>query len=362
MKKIITLLLTLILVFAVGFTACSTNSSSGEPSQEPSSPTYTRVDDDGNESETGSYVLFGSYPQSDVTESMGTSLASYVATLTTSSNLNGWTSYGYYIENSNATNYMWYKDVEHGGSKYRAVYFTSYRPYYTGDSSSTGESYQDNNGYYTSNVYWFKFEPIKWRILEEFDGTVTLLAEMILDSQDYNYTDSSRTINGTTVYSNNYEYSSIRAWLNDSFYDTSFDETQKALIQTVEVDNSARSTNPDNNATEWNDGLNDYACNNTNDKVWLLSEQEVTRASYGFATDASTEDTVRRKKPTAYSQCQGAFTSASLYDAGNGSWWLRSPNYYFGSHSRGIDSGGETGVGRSVDINYGVVPAVQISL
>ena len=325
---------------------------------------FTRVDENDDKSDTGSFIYFGSYPQSDVTESMSTILADKVAALPTSSNLNGWTSYGYYIESSNETDFMWYKDVEYSGSKYRAVYFTSYRPEKTSYDSSKYATYQDDNGYNISNVYWFKYEPIKWRILEESNGKATLLAEMILDSQDYNYTSSSRTIDGKTVYSNNYEYSNIRKWLNDNFYNTAFSELEKALIQTVEVDNSARSTNPDNNATEWNSGVNSYACNNTNDKVWLLSQQEVTRASYGFATSPYTYDTVRQKKMTAYSQCQGVYTSTEPDYVGNGYWWLRSPNCNYNSSMRGSCCYGKSSSSQDVrEILYGgVVPALQISL
>lgn len=93
---------------------------------------------------------------------------------------------------------------------------------------------------------------------------------MILDSQDYNYTRSSRTIDGKTIFANNYEYSNIRKWLNDNFHNTAFNELQKALIQTVEVDNSARSTNPDDNATYWNSGVNSYACKNTSDSLVII--------------------------------------------------------------------------------------------
>lgn len=408
MKKIITLILSLILAFSVGFTACkgnknvssssssiiqseegsstsstvskeesvssaesesatnssisssSSSSTSGE-SQEPTGEGYTRVDAEGNESKTGSYVYFGSYPQSDVTSSMGETLASNVSTKPPSSNANGWTSYKYYISSSNSTDFMWYKDVEYSGSKYRAVYFTSYRPYYTENSSSTSNTYQYDNGYYTSNVYWFKYEPIKWRILEESNGKATLLAEMILDSQEYHDNYSTRTINEETIYANNYEYSSIRKWLNDNFYNTAFNATEKALIREVEVDNSARSTSPD--TTLWNSGTNNYACNNTNDKVWLLSEQEVTRSSYGFATDASTYDTVRRKKTTAYSRCQGCWTSTSSSYAGNGRWWLRSPYVNDDRYARLVSGYGSSVNGNLVSrTNLGVVPALQISL
>ena len=47
---------------------------------------------------------------------------------------------------------------------------------------------QDDSGYYTNTVYWFKFEPIKWKVLSESDGDAFLCADMIPDSQDFHHT------------------------------------------------------------------------------------------------------------------------------------------------------------------------------
>ncbi len=256
---------------------------------------------------------------------------------------------------------MWYVDKEYGGEKYRGVYFTSYRPKYPDDTSSAYNSKQDDNGYTTSNIYWFKYEPIKWRILEESDGYATILAELILDSQEYysEYRYDSFSHNGGTGYANNYALSNIRKWLNDTFYNTAFSSLQQTLIQTVTVDNGARSTYPDNyNATD-----NEYACSNTNDKVWLLSEQEATKASYGFDTDYSNYDTARRKTASDYARSQGAYMeSGGTYD-GNGLWWLRSPDHDDSSNARESFCDGDTNA-----VNYvystacGVAPALKIKL
>ena len=101
----------------------------------------------------GNYIYFGEYPQTKVTDgSITNALRSAAGTLPTSSNSQAWTSYGYYI-NSSVSNYMWYIDLTYSGEKYRGVYFTSYRPYWTDEISSAGNSYQDDNGYSTSTVY-----------------------------------------------------------------------------------------------------------------------------------------------------------------------------------------------------------------
>lgn len=365
MKKIVTLFLTLVIVLSVGVTACknsgsdaSDGSSSNEESREPIIPQYARVDEDGNESKTGKYLLFGSYPQSDVTNETGTILAESVE-LPTDENSNGWTSYKYYIQDKNDQDFTWYKDVEYNNEKYRAVYFTEYRPFKTTENGSENNR-QENNGYITGNVYWFKFEPIKWKILSSTDVRATILSEMILDSQPYNYSVYSVT-EDRVIYPNRYDRSSVRAWLNNDFYNTAFNTLEKAEINTVEVENGVASANPYLYPGYFNNGINEYACVNTYDKVWLSSMQEVTKNDYGFDVKTGTSAT-RQKKTTAYSRCQGAWTSKTTEYAGNGIFWLRSPFHYDGSYAHYVDYDGYISYHQVHSTDYGVVPALEIML
>ena len=324
---------------------------------------YTRININGEEDAEGRYLYFGTYPQSEVTdEDVKTALTAQAGELPTEADSKAWTSYGYYIDGSKGTDYMWYIDVEYNYEKYRGVYFTSYRPDFT--TYSTGNRYQFNNGYITSTVYWFKYEPIKWRILSEESGEALILCEMIIDSQEYcHYTTTSQfSHNGGTGYANNYALSNIRKWLNETFYNTAFSDLQKAIIQVTTVNNSARSTNPNGNATQWNSGMNSYACADTQDKVFLLSEQEVTNTVYGFNSNNSNQDTVRLKQNTDYAKCQGARTSTESSDYGNGMWWLRSPYFNDGKRAWWVFNGR---VNTANDVNYtssGVVPALKIQL
>ncbi|MBQ4444259.1 MAG: InlB B-repeat-containing protein [Clostridia bacterium] len=311
----------------------------------------------------GDYLYFGTYPQSEVTDSaIKSALNTAAGTLPTASNARAWTSYGYFISSSTSTDYMWYIDLTYGGEQYRGVYFTQYRPYYTSNSSSADNSYQDNNGYNTTTVYWFKYEPIKWRILSEADGVALIFAEMALDSQEYcHYTSTSQfSHNGGTGYPNNYALSNIRKWLNDAFYNTAFNDLQKQLILLTTVDNSARSTSDSgNNLTQ----ASSYACANTEDYIFLLSEQEVTNSAYGFNSSCYNYDAARRKQNTDYAKCQGAWTSTDSSYKSNGHWWLRSPYYSDSSDARYVSYYGYAGNYRSVDLTgYGVVPALKISL
>ncbi|MBQ4444280.1 MAG: InlB B-repeat-containing protein [Clostridia bacterium] len=314
----------------------------------------------------GNYIYFGTYPQTEVTDStIKTALNTTAGTLPTAENAQAWTSYGYYI-NGSVSDYMWYIDLTYNGEKYRGVYFTSYRPYSTRFSSGASNSIQDENGYTTGNVYWFQYEPIKWRILSEAGGEALILCEMIIDSREFyheNVDYYTFSHNGGTGYANNYALSNIRKWLNDTFYNTAFNDLQKELILLTTVNNSARSTNPDSSATAFNSGNNTYACANTQDYVFLLSEQEVTTAAYGFSSNYGDKDTARRKQNTDYAKCQGAETSTNSSYYGNGYWWLRSPISSYSYSARFVSYYGNVGSYRNVgDTSSGVVPALKIRL
>ena len=303
-------------------------------------------------------VTFGSYPQSLVTNSsIKYNLKEKIGKLPTYSNNYNWTSYGYYKDGSNSTNYMWYQDITFNEEKYRAVYFTSYRPTSTVNGSTQEKSHQDNNGYYTSNVYYFKFEPITWKVLklDNDKNKAFLFANIALDSQSFNNVDESKTVNGETIYANNYEYSTIRQWLNYYFYNTAFNINEKSIILDTVVDNSAESTG----VTE-----NIYSCNNTLDKVFLLSYQEATTLEYGFGENYIM-DVNRQLKATDYATVQGCYQSTDDEFLGNCYWWLRSAkkmiqNAVYYIEPRGDDFGYMT-----YSINYtvfGIVPALWISL
>mgnify|MGYP004659646383 FL=1 len=296
-------------------------------------------------------IYFGSYPQTRVTDDDITDALNHMAgELPTSDNSANWTSYGYYKYGSES-NYTWYIDGEYNGEKYRGVYFTSYRPYYTTGNGSTDYSYQDDNGYYIYTVYWFRYEPIKWNILKESSGKALILADLALDSQQYYRSDDKeiQTRNGRTVYANDYAESDIRKWLNDTFYNTAFNDVQKALIAITLIDN----------VTTGYDTTNQYNGNqiNTDDKIFLPSYKDVFKTNAYFKRNAD-----RQKKSTDYAKSQGCYASTDSRHKGNCYWWLRSPYYKFSYLAYYVYYFGEldnSGVSRTL---CGVVPAVYIKL
>ncbi len=287
-------------------------------------------------------IDYGSYPQSQVTDAQ--TLAALNALSLT------WRSYGYYSGSGSyndgqmvASDYMRYADVSYNGHKYRAVVFNSYRPTYTSDALNDPEisTVQERNGFSTGTVYWFRYEPIRWRILDPAAGLI--LCDSVLDSQAYqNYVSGKWGDPGQTHYACDYANSSIRAWLNGDFYNTAFSSAEKNNILPTELDNSCY--NP-----YGYDSHHKYDSASTTDKVFLLSYSEASAGVYGLDSGLS-----RMLAGTDYARCQGL----SVGDGNSACWWLRSPES--DASACYIDSRGFVtyrGVSRTW---FGVVPALRL--
>ena len=226
--------------------------------------------------------------------------------------------------------------------------------------------YEEDDGKYVKvDGKYFKVEPIVWRVLNKnYSGTgkALLLAEKILTG-GIEWDDNK----------NNYMESNIRKWLNGNsgsgeqsdyggdvgFLQTAFTPDVHNLIANTIVDNSARSTT---DAEQNLDEATKYICKDTEDKIFLLSEQEATIAEYGFAAyDTWVEGNTRIRVTTDYAQITGAYQDGT---AGCGGWWwLRSPNYHSESVACIINTDGFATYSSIVeDASVGVVPALYIEL
>lgn len=305
------------------------------------------------------YIYFGSYPQTEVTDqSIIAALNDSVDALPTSSfstNNGEWTAYDYY-ERFGKTYYMWYTDVAYSGEKYRGVCFNAYRPISTDKGTGLNNSCIDDNGYVRDIVYWFKYEPIKWRVLSEEAGEALIASEIIVDGREFYNETKTRTENNETIYANNYKYSTIRAWLNETFFNTAFSQLQKQLIVSALVDNNVGSTTDSGNHITQ---ATDYICDATMDTVFLLSEREVTSSAYGFSNQYNGSDEMRVRSVTDYALIQGVQKDGN----GNAAWWLRTPKNDIDSSARQVDRLGIAYSGCIVTYtNCGVVPALRLKL
>ncbi len=249
----------------------------------------------------GVNISYGLYPQSRVSDE---TLISALDTLTTVES-NGWYLYdGSYYAKANA------------------------KPY--------GSSYEFNDGttIVSGITYWFKCEPITWKMLASEDGTYSLVSTELLDAQRYHPS------------INNYKNSEIRTWLNGTFYNTAF-SLDDSYIQTVEVDNSAATTSSTSNT---------YACENTYDNVYLLSYQDYINTSY-FANNAS-----RCSKTTDWARANGAYMNTGSSYYGNGYYWTRSPYYNSSSLASYVNYDGYIYYDLVSSASNGVRPAITIKL
>ena len=203
---------------------------------------------EGNTYKVGDIIQFGSYPQSKVTDEALVAELNAIAP-----EWDDWTSYGYYSGDGAygtmvSGDWMRYTDINYNGNKYRGVKFTQYRPVYTYLKSDILYAYQYYNGYSIDTVYWFKYDPINWQVLDPTTGLV--ICETIVDSQAYNdtiYVNNNeenvrfKYYNDVlyTTYASNYETSSLRKWLNEDFYNTAFTDSEKKAINTTTINNDS---------------------------------------------------------------------------------------------------------------------------
>lgn len=238
---------------------------------------------------------------------------------------------------------------------------------FTCNLGSDGYWYVKKNigGEYFPKYEWFKVEPIKWRILtKDYNGTgkKLLLAENILIAKRYD------------AHSSNYQNSEIRKWLNSNsssasvsdhddsggFLKTAFAAGELTKIVDASVDNSVRSTLPDNydslsafeQSHRWGSGENQNASDTpTTDKIFLLSVQEASKIEYGFDayfdSSSGNDGSARIHQATDWAKANGAKYSW---------WWLRSPSGL--SASKMVSS--DISADHVSEESFGVVPAMCI--
>ncbi len=293
----------------------------------------------------GSKIEFGSYPQSEVTD------ADEVAKLEADSENYLWVSYKYYSGTGHSTDgemepgdFMLYKDFYSDGEMFRAVTFSEYRPGTGGGLKGHLYSNQYDNGYHPNNVYYFKYEPLTWRVLDPDEGYI--MCDNAIDSQAYqNFVikKDGKLYNSKdcTNYVSDWETCSLRQWLNKTFYNTAFSREEKMLIGTTFLENNS----PDGT----------WFGTDTGDKIFILSFDDVINSAYGFDSSKSEFDEARKLKGTDYSKCQGVYISQ-----GYPHWWLRTPGNAEAVYL--VSSYGWAALGQGVyGTGVGVVPALKLN-
>lgn len=233
---------------------------------------------------------------------------------------------------------------------YRGEYYAKVSAKYYLDG--VNRTFDNGTTIVKGTTYWFKCEPITWNVLNNNDGEYYILSTVLLDAHCYYNSTSYRTIDGNTVYPNNYEYSDIRTWLNNDFYNSAF-ALENSKIQATIVDNSAASTDSESNK---------FASNNTEDKVFLPSYQDYINPSYGFSTSPYSTDT-RYCRTTDWARARGAsYSISNPYNKYNGYYLTRSP---YSNNSFNMWYVAESGYLKdynTIETYYSVRPAITLKI
>ena len=171
-------------------------------------------------------------------------------------------------------------------------------------------------------------KPIEWIVMKNEGNQVLLLSKYVLDAKPY---DEWEAVTWQT--------SDIRQWLNNEFYTTAFNKSEKAKIQTSLIKN-------EDNSEHGTSGEND-----TEDKVFLLSEKE--------AETLFSNDDERIAKATGYAEKSGVYVNEKKESV----WWLRSPGYSSSRAAEVSEYGWVDQDGPSVYCSDGGVrPALHLNL
>ncbi|MGN0394638.1 MAG: DUF6273 domain-containing protein, partial [Coprococcus sp.] len=191
-----------------------------------------------------------------------------------------------------------------GGDRYRRIK--------KGDATAAPDGWLGQYNWSDDSTYhYFKYQPIKWRVLSVSGSEALLLADKGLDDREYNKIYSAVT----------WETCILRSWLNgygnenNSFINKAFNTQERAAIKTKTLQNK---DNPEYGTA---------GGNATKDKVFLLSYEDTVNPTYGFSSDSYMGYKARRIQASTYAKAMGtwwdAYTEYSGYS--NSMWWLRSP-------------------------------------
>lgn len=165
----------------------------------------------------------------------------------------------------NADSY-WYQDVVVDGVKYRGIFIVKSKKGYAQENAGyvpmiAETGYRNKTRLDEIKVHWFRYDPIKWHILEVSNGEALLFADTKFEIMAYGH--------------NDWQVCTIRSYFNSTdeytdngLYDMIFDELQKGIVQDSVNRNDAKSM-----------GLlvTDFATPETTDKLFLLSYEEADK-------------------------------------------------------------------------------------
>lgn len=220
-------------------------------------------------------IWFGDFPQSEVTKSSKSEYNTLESAV-------GWNE-----DNTIIINGVKYCRM----TKSDALYFHDGHPnYYKWDDETT--------------YHYFKYEPIKWRVLSVNNGKALLLSDKSIGNQEYNFGNTTEP----------WDKSTMRSWLNGYGRDQNSGNIDYSDDNFVKTAFSSQE---------------EYAISGTFDNmfdspIFLLSGQDLINVNYGFSNNPSLYDEARLCIPSDYAKALGVcsvVTNASYIPLKGGCWW-----------------------------------------
>ena len=334
------ILLTALTVTALPSMALSTPTRAEAASAILKNPRIVKDDSmDSGQKVTWDCIWFGSYPQREIVEDADTYAAIDESYYNPQTDIIEDASLFQKLENTSGWND---NEIILDGEKYRRMK--------KGDALCS--SVKERNFYHwNDSISWhyFKYEPIKWRVLNVKGNSAFIETDVAIDDQEY----SAYGSNSAECFT--WNMSNIRSWLNgysteqnqiqkdycnDNFLEDAFNYIQVKAIQLTEIGKDS--------------GENEKK---VIDKIFLLSDQ-ITFANYGFRYNYA-NDEARLRKSSTYAKAIGVKSSISSKAkyVGNCCWWGHAMKY-----PKQVNGNGEVSVGHMYFDMCGVVPALNFDV
>lgn len=125
--------------------------------------------------------------------------------------------------------------------------------------------------YFKIKGNWYKYSQIEWQIMDIEDKAVLLVSKKVLDYQQYNSSGKATT----------WENCSLNKWLNTTFIEKAFSKTEKSFIKKNIIEGASN-------------------------KIFILSYADAQNPKYGFSSDPTYDDPMRRTSGTDFAVDSGS--------------------------------------------------------
>ena len=261
-------------------------------------------------------------------------------------------------------------DVELDGEKYRVEGYNEYKDIYEKADDYTKKDieeryfpkYSNKKQYYKRNLNdsilrFFKYTPIKWRVIHVENNIVTLVADKLLISM----------VPNTSPAETHWANSRVRYYLNamtngkydtyneSGFFNVAFDEKEKSAIVKTKVENKP------------NVFYGTYSGEDTEDYIFIPSDDEIFSSAEasedGFYYGSGVDDASKRFRSTIYAKYTGAWWSPVESYKGNSFWVMRTNGYSDNTVSYICDFGYIYNRGMVVNTDgAGVLPMMRVDV